>query len=679
VFNRRLIPLALLLACFLIIAAIGQNLRHRGNFAHVTIQAGNELTLSFLRQHLRGREACEAAAESFTELMTANCPVCRVTRQECLSKLNNQQGALFSDVPVPYATARLYGGVITYQSADPQVALTTCRLSEQRSTGGLVICSPPNTPRPLPAKFRERFNSLENAFLSIAWLASALILGLALYLARHWHHRRAAATRSRSAYDIWPAKITLAAGDALVMLGAFLAIAWPNGPALGGLTPIERNTLLIHAGLIVITILWFWVLLEHYSRRRPYWDELREIIRIVATMFMVAGATIFMAGVESTRSVQLSLWLFNLLLIPLARSSFRGVLDSIGLWKMPTVIIGAGENARDAAAALMSEKSMGYQVVAFIDVENIAPASNQLTETTPLVIGCSTIGVTPIQQQLEHLLAEQGQPQVVVALESLNEKTNHLLVQRLAATRAVVNVIPKIRELPFLGAGFSPFLSHEAALLTLKNNLTRKSALWLKRSIDIAITLPALIALAPITIFFALLIYLYDPRNPFYAQLREGHLGRKIQVWKLRTMYHNADDLLRIHLDSNPAAKIEWNRYFKLSRDPRILPIIGNFLRKSSIDELPQFWNVLIGQMSLVGPRPFPEYHLRSFSVEFQELRRTVKPGISGMWQVYSRSDGDLSAQEYFDTYYIRNWSIWLDIYIIFKTVRVVLEGRGAR
>jgi len=87
----------------------------------------------------------------------------------------------------------------------------------------------------------------------------------------------------------------------------------------------------------------------------------------------------------------------------------------------------------------------------------------------------------------------------------------------------------------------------------------------------------------------------------------------------------------------------------------------------------------LIGQMSLVGPRPFPEYHLTAFSNDFQELRRTVKPGISGMWQVHSRSSGDLTVQEYFDTYYIRNWSIWLDIYILFQTVRVVLEGRGAK
>ena len=679
-FGHRLAPLALLIASFLIVAAIGQNLRNKGNFAHVTIQA-DAVTLTFLRQHVRGREACEAAAESFAALMVANCPVCRITLQECLRDLSTDQGMLFSEASVRDITARLPNGVITYRSADPQLALEICRLSEQRSPAGLVICSPPGSHRPLPAKLRERIDSLENGFHAIVWLAGALIVGLTTYLGFNWHNHRGVASSARRQFNPWPAKITLATGDALIMLGTFLAIAWPNSPAVGGLTPLERSTLLIHGGLIGLTVLWFWVLLDHYFRRRPFWDELKEILRVIATMFMVAGAVIFIAGVESAPGVQLSLWILNLALIPLGRTAFRGVLDCLGMWQMPAVIIGAGPNAREAAAALASERSMGYQVVALIDVEGASPSgvAHNVQQSGPPAIQCSTGGAESIQKQIENLLAEYGQPQVVVALESLSDKANQLLVQRLIVTRSIVNVIPKIRELPFLGAGFSPFLSHQAALLTLKNNLTRRSALWFKRGIDIAITLPALLVVAPIIGFFALIIFLCDPQNPFYSQLREGHLGKKILVWKLRTMYHNADDLLRIHLDSNPSANAEWNRYFKLSSDPRILPLIGNFLRRSSIDELPQFWNVLIGQMSLVGPRPFPEYHLQAFSADFQELRRTVKPGISGMWQVHSRSSGDLTVQEYLDTYYIRNWSIWLDIYIIFKTVRVVLDGRGAR
>ena len=151
-----------------------------------------------------------------------------------------------------------------------------------------------------------------------------------------------------------------------------------------------------------------------------------------------------------------------------------------------------------------------------------------------------------------------------------------------------------------------------------------------------------------------------------------------MRILKLRTMHHNADEMLLAHLAWNLPAREEWDRFCKLKDDPRILPGVGHFLRKTSLDELPQLWNVLKGEMSLVGPRPFPAYHNARFDPEFLQVRTQIRPGLTGLWQVSARSDGDLDVQQSLDSYYIRNWSLWLDLYILARTVRAVVFPNGA-
>jgi Undecaprenyl-phosphate galactose phosphotransferase WbaP len=214
--------------------------------------------------------------------------------------------------------------------------------------------------------------------------------------------------------------------------------------------------------------------------------------------------------------------------------------------------------------------------------------------------------------------------------------------------------------------------------LEIRQNLLVPVNRWLKRGLDLALSSFFCILSIPVLALAVLWIKRVSPGSAFYAQQRQGEGGRTIRVLKLRTMYPDAEVRLMRYLGGNPDARDEWDRYFKLRNDPRILPGIGHFLRRTSLDELPQFWNVMRGEMSLVGPRPFPEYHLGRFGAKFRELRSRVAPGITGLWQVSARSNGDLKVQEALDSYYIRNWSLWLDLHILARTLRAVLSRQGA-
>ncbi|NIP41591.1 MAG: exopolysaccharide biosynthesis polyprenyl glycosylphosphotransferase, partial [Aliifodinibius sp.] len=212
--------------------------------------------------------------------------------------------------------------------------------------------------------------------------------------------------------------------------------------------------------------------------------------------------------------------------------------------------------------------------------------------------------------------------------------------------------------------------------LEVHQNLLNLSAQIQKWIMDMVLSIIVLVVLFPLFVLVGLLIKLTSKGPIFYSHSRIGQGGKHFNIFKFRTMYQNADQMLEKYLEENPQYREEWETEQKIRKDPRITPI-GRILRKLSIDELPQVWNVIRGEMSLVGPRPIVDEEIEKYADKFAVYKR-VKTGITGLWQVSGRNNLPYEERVRLDEYYVRNWSIWLDVYIMARTIWVVLGRDGA-
>jgi Undecaprenyl-phosphate galactose phosphotransferase WbaP len=398
-----------------------------------------------------------------------------------------------------------------------------------------------------------------------------------------------------------------------------------------GQAPIERFPLRIKATCMLFALLVAW----HYSTAGAHWP-----VAAVGLAF-----------------------LFALALPLVAEALVRGALIRFKLWGTPAVVIGAGPTGRRVVRILKQMPELGLRPVAFFDDGGACSAA-------ALVEGIPVLGTVRESAEYSHRIDTAILTMPAEAPERVGAVASEL------GFRDII-VVPDLRDLPSLWLRTRD-LNGLIGLQMRRNLLLRRNRL-IKQTVDYMIALPVFVLSAPVIAGLALWIMAVSRGSPFYVQIRAGKDGRPIRVWKLRTMHLDAEQRLEQCLSEDPAARQEWERCCKLTDDPRILPGVGHVLRRTSLDELPQIFNVIRGEMSLVGPRPFPKYHLDRFDIGFQSLRSSVIPGITGLWQVSARSDGDLEVQQALDTYYIRNWSIWIDLYILSRTLGAVLAGRGAR
>jgi undecaprenyl-phosphate galactose phosphotransferase len=465
--------------------------------------------------------------------------------------------------------------------------------------------------------------------------------------------------------------------DALAMLAAFcVAVIWValgRGAQIGGddSFPFSMGQIRPQAylGLILITLIIFRAK-GHYTKRKPFANELKDILGVVAVLAVTDATLLYLAKWQFSRSVMLLNWALAPVFIVVARLAMKRSLVALGGWFRPMVIIGWGENALETALAFEDETLMGFTLTAFLIPLGKEKFNHNLVDRFGRTVPSISLGANP-----EETLQRLGNPHIVLALEQGGIDTYQEMVLQLGRRNQHMQVVPSLRGLPLYGMEASHFFAHEVLLLTVRNNLARRLPQLVKRCFDLFVSITALIVGFPFLAVIALKV-LQTGRPIFYGHKRVGQDGETFKCYKFRTMAPNADKLLADLLASSPDARAEWARDFKLKDDPRITAI-GHFLRKTSLDELPQLWNVLVGDMSLVGPRPVVTAELERYGTQV-DYYLEAKPGITGLWQISGRNDVTYETRVYLDAWYVKNWSLFNDIVILFRTVKVIFRRDGA-
>jgi Undecaprenyl-phosphate galactose phosphotransferase WbaP len=392
-----------------------------------------------------------------------------------------------------------------------------------------------------------------------------------------------------------------------------------------------------------------------------------ELRRFCLGSFIAHGFIIFSRYIEDQELDAITAAFFISFLVsavffPLCRKFMNYVLYKTNLGGIPAVIFGGGETGRLIVDRLLSSKNAGYLPVLILDDD---PASGDNYRDIP-IIGDTMAG--------PEIVRRYNIKMAIVAMPTLNKDAlAKLLNNSVSAFRynvlipdffSVTNIWMSIRDFD----GVLGFVTSHQLMMPWN--------LGYKRFMDLSIVIIGGIILLPLFMLTALLVKLSSPGPVLYGHRRLGINGKPFTAYKFRSMFSNSEDQLEKLLESDSALRAEWNLNHKLRNDPRVTAI-GRFLRRTSLDEFPQIINILKGEMSLVGPRPIVDDEVEKYGEDYHRIF-SIKPGLTGLWQVSGRSDTNYTERVSYDTYYLQSWSVWLDIWVLFKTFEVVIKGKGA-
>jgi Undecaprenyl-phosphate galactose phosphotransferase WbaP len=419
-------------------------------------------------------------------------------------------------------------------------------------------------------------------------------------------------------------------------------------------SPYLGDRAMIVAALCVPLAAWF-ARHRHYTGRRTFWTELKHILLGVGFVMLVDGWLHFAMKVQVSRLWHVHLWVYAAAFLVTGRILVRKLLVHLGQWQRATLVVGKQEDINEFKSFAARERYLGYEVRASIPTEQSASA---------------------LLQQLSDQLADPRLAYVAIASDGLSTTLLSQLVEMVERRRIRYGVIPPLRKMPLLGLEIEDFFGSDFIMLqNHRRSLEDPTVRTLKRCFDIGVASVLIVLTSPLMLALAFLIRL-DGQPVLYRSSRIGYRYARFSALKFRTMRENAGQLLARLLATDLAIRAEWEANFKLRNDPRITPL-GRLMRRTSLDELPQLFNVIRGDMSLVGPRPILPDEVERYR-PCMHLYTSVRPGITGMWQVSGRNSIDYDKRIQLNNWYVHNWSFWHDTVILTRTVQVVLSREGA-
>ncbi len=467
----------------------------------------------------------------------------------------------------------------------------------------------------------------------------------------------------RQASPILP-KLVMATGDyAAILLAEWMSLTLRNGFMTYSVYHISS----VYFYLITPFVFLIFLFLNRlYSGKLLFYQTVEKIFYACLYSVLFAVVLIFLGKVsEDVSRVYVGLLaILSFCFLVGMRYMLKHTLGQAEFFHTPVLIVGAGMTADAVVREFEKDSGLNYRVVGFL--EDHAPKT-KYAKAYPVLGGFA---------DLEKVVTETGVQHVLIAAPGLPQDQLANLLYRAQSICSDVGVVPNLVEVPMSNVQVESYYDAKVMILHVQNNLARWSNRAVKRVFDVVMTLVGGLLISPILLGVALWVYRDSPGPVIYKHRRVGKDGREFDCYKFRSMCVDSAERLQKLLDSDSEARKEWETSFKLKNDPRITRS-GVFLRKTSLDELPQLLNVLKGEMSLVGPRPIIQKEVPRYG-EFIKEYYMVRPGITGMWQVSGRSDIDYPERVRMDSWYVHNWSVWLDIVMLWRTIKVVAGHKGA-